>query len=159
MSVFTITFSKVMGSKKNWNIRLSSQFPNSPDINVLDIGVLNALQSAKDDLQYEELPELVHSVQQTTQSLSLKTKNSTFIPPQKVLESSMDVVGGNPYKMAHVEKSKMKSVDQRNHNVICDSGIFSKRTQCLQVHLEAKFHCNLNIQFYMYIFPHFNTDR
>lgn len=48
---------------------------------------------------------------------------------QKVVESSMAVEGEAPYEIYHKDKRKMNSVNQLNHNVICDSEVFSKFTQ------------------------------
>ncbi|KAF7123388.1 hypothetical protein RHSIM_Rhsim12G0027300 [Rhododendron simsii] len=65
-------------TKNGFDIRLSFQPPNSPDLNVLDLGFFTAIQS----LQYREAPrtidELVNAVEKSFDKLPLHDLDSVF---------------------------------------------------------------------------------
>ncbi|GAA0144003.1 hypothetical protein LIER_04557 [Lithospermum erythrorhizon] len=68
-----------------FDIRLTCQAPNSPELNVLDLGYFRAIQS----LQYQEAPrnidELVKVVEKSYKDLSPKALNHVFITLQECM--------------------------------------------------------------------------
>ncbi|KAH9094946.1 hypothetical protein LEN26_018040 [Aphanomyces euteiches] len=93
-------------SYDGWNVALKNQPANSPDFNVLDLGFFNSIQS----LQYQSTPsnidELIDAVNDAFSQLSHETLAKTFLTLQKVMELSMEVGGGNNFKLPHMYKDK-----------------------------------------------------
>ncbi|CAL5349588.1 unnamed protein product [Camellia sinensis] len=94
-------------SREGFDIRLSYQPPNNPDMNVLDLGYFRAIQS----LQYQEAPtnidELVYAVEKSFEELSLQTLDHVFVTLQACMLEVMKINGGNNYKLPHMAKTKL----------------------------------------------------
>lgn len=90
-----------------FDIRLACQPPNSPDMNVLDLGFFRAIQS----LQYQEAPttidELVSAVEKSFDELPSHDLNCIFLSLQACMIEVMKVNGGNDYKLPHIKKSQL----------------------------------------------------
>ncbi|KAH7863382.1 hypothetical protein Vadar_016764 [Vaccinium darrowii] len=91
-------------NQEGFDIRLLFQPPNSPDMNVLDLGFFRAIQS----LQYQAAPknvdELVHAVEKSFEELSSECLNRVFLTLQASMIEVMKVNGGNNYKLPHMGK-------------------------------------------------------
>ncbi|KAF7127220.1 hypothetical protein RHSIM_Rhsim11G0002500 [Rhododendron simsii] len=93
--------------KDGFDIRLSFQPPNSLDLNVLDLGYFNSIQS----LQHQEAPttidELVAAVEKSFENLSFQSLNEVFLSLQACMIEIMKVDGGNHYKQPHLGKNML----------------------------------------------------
>ena len=100
------------GQKEGWDITLTCQPPNSPDLNVLDLGFFNSIQS----IQYQESPanvdELIKSVVNAFWSEPVETTENVFLTLQKVMELVMIEKGDNKYKMPHMKKSQIRRTEE-----------------------------------------------
>ncbi|XP_058223067.1 uncharacterized protein LOC131332786 [Rhododendron vialii] len=96
-----------VATKNGFDIRLSFQPPNSPDLNVLDLGFFTAIQS----LQYQEAPrtidELLNAVEKSFDKLPLHDLDSVFLSLQACMVEVMKVNGGNNYKLPHIKKPQL----------------------------------------------------
>lgn len=94
-------------TKDGFDLRLSYQPPQSPDMNVLDLGYFRAIQS----LQHQEAPksidELVYAVEKSFEELSSDCLNRVFLSWQACMIEVMKVNGGNNYKLPHIGKSQL----------------------------------------------------
>ncbi|XP_028127419.1 uncharacterized protein LOC114323924 [Camellia sinensis] len=94
-------------SRKGFDIRLSYQPPNNPDMNVLDLRYFRVIQS----LQYQEVPinidELVYAVEKLFEELSRETLDHVFVTLQACMLEVMKINSGNNYKLPHMEKRKL----------------------------------------------------
>ena len=85
------------GSKRT-RITLEAQPPNSPDFNILDLGILAGIQS----LQYQAAPrnveKLIEAVKKAYKEYEPQGIDDNFLTIMKCIESAMDVDGGNSYK-------------------------------------------------------------
>lgn len=108
------------GNRGRTTVELVSQPPNSPDFNVLDLGMFAGVGS----LQYKTAPrtvdELVNEVLKAYQDYEPRSIDDNFLNLQKVMESSMHVYGGNTYKMPHMKKSHHRNIGKPIKNVVCD---------------------------------------
>ncbi|CAH9095869.1 unnamed protein product [Cuscuta epithymum] len=93
-----------------FNIRLTCQPAQSPDLNVLDLGFFRAIQS----IQYKAFPksvdELVAAVQDAFYSYEPKLLNYTWLHLQYIMLEILKVKGGNNYKNPHNAKKKLDSL-------------------------------------------------
>ncbi|KAH7838080.1 hypothetical protein Vadar_021766 [Vaccinium darrowii] len=91
-------------NQEGFDIRLSFQRLNSPDMNDLDLGFFRAIQS----LQYQHAPknidELVHAVEKSFEEWLPKSLNRVFLTLQASIIEVMKVDGGNNYNLPHMGK-------------------------------------------------------
>ena len=106
-----------------FDIRLKCQPPNSPELNVLDLGFFRAIQS----LQYEEAPknidELVLAVEKAFKALCPKALNRVFLTLQQVMIEVLRNKGGNNFRIPHMQKGKLEREDRLPLSLSCDFGI------------------------------------
>ena len=96
------------------------QPPNSPDLNVLDLGYFNALQAMqlKENIKTKE--ELVDAVHRTYSTMNIETLDNIFVTLQKFMESILSAEGTNQYKKPRVKKAKMKKCTVGQRVLECD---------------------------------------
>ena len=91
-----------------WNISFIFQPPNSPDLNILDLGFFNSIQS----IQYQQSPknidELIEVVQKAFQDVTTTSTDNVFLSLQMAMESIMNCGGKNNYKLSHMCKDKLR---------------------------------------------------
>ena len=87
-----------------FSICLRCQPPNSLDLNVLDLGFFNAIQS----LQYHSSPKLVDdlivSVKNAFDNLEMEKLDHVSLVLQRCITETLCNNGGNNYKIPHVGK-------------------------------------------------------
>jgi hypothetical protein len=105
--MMTLSFRKLFKNSR-FDIQLTCQPANSPDLNVLDLGFFNTIQS----LQHQYLPrtidELITAVQDCFQKLHHSTLNNTFLTLQTCMEDIILHDGNNNYKIRHMSKQQLE---------------------------------------------------
>ena len=105
------------------NIRLMCQPANSPDLNVLDLGFFNAIQS----LQHKEAPktvdDLVNAVIKAFEDFSSSEFNKIFLTLQSCMVEIMKGKGWNNYKIPHIKKAVMQREGLLPIQLKCDSSL------------------------------------
>jgi len=96
------------GTSDGWNIRLLCQPPNSPDLNVLDLGYFNALQSMQIKNNSKNVEEIIATVKEAYHEMNMATLDNIFITLQKFMECILLTEGSNRYKKPHICKSKLR---------------------------------------------------
>ena len=95
-------------NKDGFNIRLICQPANSSDLNVLDLGFFNAIQS----LQYKESPttvdELVNVVVKSFETFPTVKSNHIFMTLQLCMIEIMKEKGSHKYKIPHFKKAMLE---------------------------------------------------
>ncbi|KAK4593626.1 hypothetical protein RGQ29_017650 [Quercus rubra] len=87
-------------SSDGFKIHLSYQPPNSPDMNVLDLGFFRAIQSLQQQEALSTVDELVNAIEKAFNELPPQTLNRVFLGlPQCMIEVIKDF-GGNNYKLS-----------------------------------------------------------
>jgi hypothetical protein len=96
----------------NWRFVLYCQPPNSPDMNVLDLGFFRALQG----LQFEEPSEntgvLIARVLRCFAVYPSEKLNRIFVTLQSCLNEIINCDGGNQYKIPHMNKERLERLGQ-----------------------------------------------
>ncbi|XP_057248151.1 uncharacterized protein LOC125493763 [Beta vulgaris subsp. vulgaris] len=90
--------------------RLIQQPPNSPDMNILDLGYFRVLQT----LQYRKSPrkidQLVAAVNESWEELHPKTLSNVWMSLQFYLNEVIKVCGNNEYDEPHAKKSQLEDL-------------------------------------------------
>lgn len=115
-----------------FDIRLMCQPPNSPDLNVLNLGFFSAIQS----LQYKEAPktidELVSAVERSFEAFSAVQSNRVFLTLQSCMIEIMKTRGSNNYKIPHIKKAILQREGQLPTQMKCDPSIVEDVLQSLR---------------------------
>lgn len=114
------------GSSDGWNIRFKSQPPNSPDLNVLDLGFFNSIQSLQHEASPNTIDELIDCVQHAFNKLERNTLDNVFITLQRCMELIMLSGGRNSYKIPHINKTKLRNEGLLAEKSICSEEAFNK---------------------------------
>lgn len=102
-----------------WSIEFKSQPPNSPDLNVLDLGFFNSIQSLQHQASPTTIDELIECVTDAYNQISKETLNSVFLTLQKCMECIMSVNGSNTYKIPHIGKDALVRKNALPTSLMC----------------------------------------
>ncbi|ETM34330.1 hypothetical protein L914_18564 [Phytophthora nicotianae] len=83
---------------------MTCQPPRSPDMNVLDLGLFNAIQSGQYRYPTHNLQGLIAVVEDAFQSLPRTTIDKCFVTLQRVLQCVISCGDGNNYALPRVRK-------------------------------------------------------
>ena len=89
------------------NLTVSTQSPNSPDTNILNLGFFRAIQSLNDDCPANE-EELIKSVEKAYGEYSLRKLNHVWLTLQSCFNMIIENNGGNDYKIPHMGKESLE---------------------------------------------------
>ena len=99
-------------TKTGLDIRLIQQPANSPDLNVLDLGFFNSLQSLTDCLSPKTLQDLIKGVLEEFEGYEFYKLNIIFLTLQTCMVEILNHAGGNGYKIPHVNKERLEDLGQ-----------------------------------------------
>jgi hypothetical protein len=88
-------------------VEMVQQPPNSPDLNVLDLGFFNAIQALQQQQRQRTIDDLIAAVLDSYVALKSNTLNKVFITLQKVMELIILNEGSNAYKLPHLGKDSL----------------------------------------------------
>nr|CCA27213.1 transposase putative [Albugo laibachii Nc14] len=92
----------------SWDYIIHCQPPQSPDLNVPDLGFIYSIQSLQFKERAETLEEMLARAIFAFEKLSYKTLENTFLTLQQVMSSVLRVKGGNNYKLPRMHKDCMR---------------------------------------------------
>jgi len=118
-------------NKKGWKMRLQCQPPNSPDLNVLDLGFFNSIQSLQHQSAPKTIDELIDCVQVAFDKLNNENLNNIFLTLQKCMEATMTKKGGNNYKLPHVGKTRLRNSEMLPEAFQCSQEAIDIANQAL----------------------------
>jgi hypothetical protein len=109
-----------VASQDGFDIRLMCQPPNSPDLNILDLGFFRAIQS----LQHKEAPnsidDLLKAVQKSFEEYSTVKSNRIFLSLQSGMIEIMKSRGSNKYQTPHMKKKMLERQGKLPKQLKCD---------------------------------------
>ena len=94
------------------NAELYTQSPNSPDVNLLDLGFFRAIQSFNDAAPKNE-EELIKAVGRAYDNYPREKINQTWLTLQCCFNQIITLHGDNDYNIDHISKEKL----ERNGNL------------------------------------------
>ncbi|MFI5421594.1 MAG: hypothetical protein ACHQ1H_11555 [Nitrososphaerales archaeon] len=119
------------GNKDGFSIKMCFQPPNSPDMNVLDLGFFRAIQS----LQHQKAPnnsdELIAAVVSAFNEMGREKLNNVFLSLQQCLIEVMKVNGGNNYRLPHMGKEKLARQGRLPENLQCPIDVLKAAQEAL----------------------------
>lgn len=98
-------------TKDEFDIRLFCQPPNSPDMNILDLGYFRAIQSAYYSTNPSTIDDIIKCVTQSFNDMPRDTLNKLFLSLQDCMIETIKVNGGNNYKQPHMAKDRQINND------------------------------------------------
>ncbi|XP_010669055.1 uncharacterized protein LOC104886291 [Beta vulgaris subsp. vulgaris] len=91
-----------------FTIILIQQPPNSPDLNILDLGFFRSIQSLMHKKIPKSIDSLLEAVNQAYNELDHTTLSNVWLSLQYVMNEILKVGGGNNYNVPHVNKKKLE---------------------------------------------------
>ena len=92
------------GRTAGFDIRMAQQPANSPDYNVLNLGLFNAIDKLQHKKPRRNIEELIGAVQYAFDTLPPDVINRAFVSFQGVLEQIILTDGSNNFAMPHMKK-------------------------------------------------------
>ncbi|XP_048496229.2 uncharacterized protein LOC125495524 [Beta vulgaris subsp. vulgaris] len=102
--------------KDGFDIRLINQPAQSLDMNVLDLGFSNAIQTLKDQVAPRTVKQLVKAVKKAYDNYDPKLYNHIWLTLQQVMKETLIVKGNNNYHIPHMGN---KSLERRAELPTC----------------------------------------
>ncbi|KAF0701894.1 hypothetical protein AaE_016257 [Aphanomyces astaci] len=106
-------------STDGWTFKMRKQPPNSPDLNVLDLGFFASIQS----LQYKKMSRTVDDVVRNTMEafdeLTYDKLESVFLTFQAVMRLVLEHSGDNRFALPHLKKAALRRAGLLMSNVSC----------------------------------------
>ncbi|KAL7142023.1 hypothetical protein ABFS83_08G094600 [Erythranthe nasuta] len=107
-------------SQDGFDIRLMSQPPNSPDLNILDLGFFCAIQSLQTKKPVKTVDELIVVVVKSCEDFPSTKSNRIFLTLQSCMIEVLKIKGCNKYKIPHIKKAMLERTGQLPTQLKCD---------------------------------------
>ncbi|CAM0144787.1 unnamed protein product [Urochloa decumbens] len=91
-----------------WDIRLTCQPPNSPELNVLDLGFFAAIQALFEKGTPNNITEILQKVDEAYQNYPVDRSNRIFLTQQCCMMEIMKHNGGQHYNVPHMKKKTLE---------------------------------------------------
>ncbi|XP_010667659.1 uncharacterized protein LOC104884671 [Beta vulgaris subsp. vulgaris] len=88
---------------------LLQQPPNSPDLNILDLGFFRSIQSLMHKKMPQDVDKMLEAVHEAYHELDHKKLSNVWYSLQFVMNEILKCVGGNDYDISHVNKKRIQS--------------------------------------------------
>ncbi|KAL4573060.1 hypothetical protein LXL04_019853 [Taraxacum kok-saghyz] len=118
-------------SQDGFDIRLCFQPPNSPDLNVLDLGFLRAIQSLQEQEVLHTVDELVSAVQTSFDKMQSHELNNVFLTLQTCMKEILKVQGGNNYRIPHIGKNWLERQGNLPLQIECEQSLIDEAVSYL----------------------------
>jgi hypothetical protein len=89
-------------------ISIYCQPPNSPDLNILDLGLFNALQSAYWNHSPRNAIDIIDMVERTYREFPINKISRLWVTLQSIFNAIIVEHGCNQYKIPHMNKQKLE---------------------------------------------------
>jgi hypothetical protein len=120
-----------MVQQSGWNISLKFQPPNSPDMNLNDLGFFRAIQSICQEDVPRNVEELIESVKQAYASYPARSINKMWLTHQQAMTQTLLSRGDNIYKIGHINKDKLLRDGNLPDSLAISMDLYNNSTQYL----------------------------
>ena len=93
------------GTADGWGIKFINQPPNSPDLNILDLGFFNSIQSLQDRTTPRAIGDLIAEVNTAFNAQGPEKLGAVWTTLQTILQEIMLAKGDNTFKLPHLKKA------------------------------------------------------
>ncbi|KAF0747401.1 hypothetical protein AaE_007744 [Aphanomyces astaci] len=112
-------------TKDGWAMELRFQPPNSPDMNVLDLGFFRAIQSLQVTNHSRGIDDIVAATEKAWEEVDSVTLNSNFLTLQCCFQEVIRMEGNNNYKIPHMHKVKLAARGRLPEIVVADRDVIN----------------------------------
>lgn len=112
--------------QNGFDIRLRCQPPNSPDLNVLDLGFFNAIQSLQYQIASRSIDDLIEATEKAFFQFPETKLNFVFLTLQQCMKSTIEIEGSNAYKIPHMSKESLERAGQLPVSLTCEPDIIQR---------------------------------
>ncbi|KAL6504137.1 hypothetical protein OROGR_026060 [Orobanche gracilis] len=116
----------------DFEMHLTFQPSNSPDMNVLDLGVFNSIQSLQHQKAPKTIDDLVLAVEESFNEMSTETINNVFLTLQACMIEVLRHNGGFDYKVPHLGKGILKNAGKLPFQLECKTEIVESASMQLE---------------------------
>ncbi|KAF0716854.1 hypothetical protein AaE_010983, partial [Aphanomyces astaci] len=106
-------------STDGWTFVMRIQTPNSPDLNVLDLGLFPFIQSLQLKKVSRTVDEVIRYTLAAFDELSYEKLESVFLTFQVVMRLVLQHAGDNNYALRHLKKAALRRAGLLMSNVSC----------------------------------------
>lgn len=143
------------GLADGWHIRLTCQPPNSPDLNVLDLGLFASLQTLQYEKKMRGIEDIVDAVEEAFKTMKWETLDNVFLTLQKCMEALLEVEGSNTYAIPHMGKGFVEPVSSRQVSSVISKRMRPRRSCCMMP--VAQVLCCSRCEQFFLLLPDVNT--
>ncbi|XP_074291348.1 uncharacterized protein LOC141618139 [Silene latifolia] len=111
---------RAAANSDGFNIHLVFQPPNSPDLNINDLGFFSALQTLQHETAANTVLELVKNVEDAFVKLHPKKQNFNFLTLQTIMVEIMLTKGHNNFTIPHMRKRVLERLGTLPTDLIVD---------------------------------------
>ena len=104
--------------------------PNSPDLNILDLGFFNAIQTLQHEVCPKTTEELISAVENSFDEYSSKHVNRIFLTLQSCKQEIMKVQCSNNYKISHLKKAINYKISHLKKAIMEKEGNLPSQMSC-----------------------------
>jgi hypothetical protein len=109
-----------------WDIRLTCQPPNSPDLNVLDLGFFAGIQALFHKGVPNNVEEIVSRVEKAYQDFPIDRSNRIFLTQQGCMMEVMKQNGGQYYDIPHMRKKTLEMRGELPVTLECGRDLYNQ---------------------------------
>ncbi|XP_074356479.1 uncharacterized protein LOC141696200 [Apium graveolens] len=109
-----------------FNIILTNQPANSPDLNINDIGFFRIIQGLQHEKALKTVGELVDAVNEAYKEVEPSTLNYVWLSLQNCMTDILKNDGNNNYKLPHIGKKRLERLGQLPSQMIAPLDIVEK---------------------------------
>lgn len=108
-------------SQTDLHIEVICQPPNSPDLNILDLGFFRAIQALQQKMGARTVLDLLHAVEKAFYEYSTIKLNYVWLTLQLCMKETMKLGGGNRYKIPHIKKEQLRRLGCLPKQISCET--------------------------------------
>ncbi|KAF0692171.1 Aste57867_16714 [Aphanomyces stellatus] len=110
-------------STDGWTFVVGHQPPNSPDLNVLDLGFFASIQALQYKVVSRSIDDVFHATLMAFDMLDVEKLEDIFLTLQDVMKLVLKHRGGNFFKLPHLKKDALRRAGTLMANVTCPVSI------------------------------------
>lgn len=112
-----------VASEDGFHIQIMCQPPNSPDLNVLDLGFFSAIQSLQHKKCPKTIDELIQAVQNAFDEYPATKINCIFLTLQSCMVEITKAEGSNRYRIQHMNKGALEREGCLPLQITCEASL------------------------------------
>ncbi|ETW06578.1 hypothetical protein H310_02796 [Aphanomyces invadans] len=121
-------------STDGWKFVVRRQPPNSPDLNVLDLGFFASIEALQYKMVSSSIDDVIFSTLTAFDHLSVDKLENVFLSLQAVMRLVLEHQGDNHFKLPHLRKDALRRAGNLMATVACPVFLLHESDMYLQPH-------------------------